>query len=145
MGNLSRHTDLLCELGTSLLMRGIQIGEMSKLGWLIGLTKHAIWADSLYVLYLQLLSSIHLNEICALLSCTNSAARRTAVQKMYLCLSFEIKQKLYLNTMNQLILMSSRLCPGGLVRGYTCTWGPPGAIFRVHTKWYGVTAHKIAI
>jgi hypothetical protein len=33
MKNLSRHTDLLCELETSLLMRGIQIGEMSKLGW----------------------------------------------------------------------------------------------------------------
>jgi hypothetical protein len=44
MKNLSRHTDLLCELGTSLLMRGIQIGEMSKLGWLIGLVKHAILA-----------------------------------------------------------------------------------------------------
>jgi hypothetical protein len=39
MGSLSRHTDLLCELETSLLMRGIQIGEMSKLGWLIGLIK----------------------------------------------------------------------------------------------------------
>jgi hypothetical protein len=42
MENLSRHTDLLCELETSLLIRGIQIGEMSKLGWLIGLIKHAI-------------------------------------------------------------------------------------------------------
>jgi hypothetical protein len=42
MENLSRHTDLLCELETSLLMRGIQKGEMSKLGWLIGLIKHAI-------------------------------------------------------------------------------------------------------
>jgi hypothetical protein len=30
----------LCELETSLLMRGIQIGEMSKLGWLIGFVKH---------------------------------------------------------------------------------------------------------
>jgi hypothetical protein len=28
-------------------MLGIQIGEMSKLGWLIGLVKHAIWADFL--------------------------------------------------------------------------------------------------
>jgi hypothetical protein len=37
MKNLSRHRDLLCELETSLLMRGIQMGEMSKLGWLIGL------------------------------------------------------------------------------------------------------------
>jgi hypothetical protein len=53
--NLSRHTDLLCELETSLLMRGVQIGEMSRLGWLI-VVKHAIWADSLYFLYLLLLS-----------------------------------------------------------------------------------------
>jgi hypothetical protein len=44
MKNLSRHTDL--ELDTSLLMRGIQMGEMSRLGWLFGLTGHAIWADS---------------------------------------------------------------------------------------------------
>jgi hypothetical protein len=42
MGNLSRHTDLLCELETSLLMKGIQIGEISTLDWLIGLIKHAI-------------------------------------------------------------------------------------------------------
>jgi hypothetical protein len=39
MKNLSRHADLLCESETSLLMRGIQIGEMSKLGWLIALLK----------------------------------------------------------------------------------------------------------
>jgi hypothetical protein len=56
MKNLSRHTDLLYELETSLLIRGIQVGEMSKLGWLIGFIKHAIWADSLYFLYLLLLS-----------------------------------------------------------------------------------------
>jgi hypothetical protein len=49
MKNVSRHTDLLCEIGTSLLMRGIQIGEMSKLGWLIGLVKLVIWADSLWL------------------------------------------------------------------------------------------------
>jgi hypothetical protein len=55
MKNLSRHTDL-CEFEISLLVRGNQIGEMSKLGWLIGLVKHAIWADSLYFLYLLLLS-----------------------------------------------------------------------------------------
>jgi hypothetical protein len=30
------------------------MGEMSKLGWLIGLVKHAIWTDSLYFLYLLL-------------------------------------------------------------------------------------------
>jgi hypothetical protein len=45
MKNLSRHTDL-CELETSLLIRGIQIGEMFKLGWLIELVKLAIWAGS---------------------------------------------------------------------------------------------------
>jgi hypothetical protein len=39
-----------------MLMRGIQMGEMSKLGWPIGLLKHAIWADSMYILYLLLLS-----------------------------------------------------------------------------------------
>jgi hypothetical protein len=47
MTNLSHHSDLLCGLVTSLLIRGIQMGEMSKLGWLTGLVKHAIWADSL--------------------------------------------------------------------------------------------------
>jgi hypothetical protein len=36
-------------------MRGIHIGKMSRLGWLIGLVEHAIWADSLYFLYLLLL------------------------------------------------------------------------------------------
>jgi hypothetical protein len=56
MKNLSRHTYLLCEFGTSLLMKGIQIGDVSKLGWLIGLVKHAIGVDSLYFLYLLLLS-----------------------------------------------------------------------------------------
>jgi hypothetical protein len=56
MKNLSCHTYLLCELVTSLLIRGIQMGEMSKLGWPIGLVKHAIWADFLYFLYLLLLS-----------------------------------------------------------------------------------------
>jgi hypothetical protein len=35
---------------------GIQMGEKSKLGWLIGLTEHAIWAASLYFLYLLWLS-----------------------------------------------------------------------------------------
>jgi hypothetical protein len=42
MKNVSHHADILCELETSLLMREIQIGEMSELGWLIGLVKHAI-------------------------------------------------------------------------------------------------------
>jgi hypothetical protein len=46
--SLSHYTDFLCELVTSLLIRGIQMGEMSKLGWLIGFLKHTIWADSLH-------------------------------------------------------------------------------------------------
>jgi hypothetical protein len=53
--NLSGHNDLF-GLATSLLIKGIQMGEMSKLGWLIELVKHAIWADSLYFLYLLLVS-----------------------------------------------------------------------------------------
>jgi hypothetical protein len=48
--------DLLCELMTSLLITGIQMGKMSKLGWLIGLIKHAVCADSMYFLYLLLIS-----------------------------------------------------------------------------------------
>jgi hypothetical protein len=51
MKNLSRHI-AVCELVTSLLIKGIQMGGMSRLGWLIGLVKHAIWADSLYFVYL---------------------------------------------------------------------------------------------
>jgi hypothetical protein len=62
--NLADHTDLPCELLTSLLIRGIQMGEMSKLGWLIGLVKHAIWADSFYLLYLlSLHSSSHYDPL----------------------------------------------------------------------------------
>jgi hypothetical protein len=53
---MSRDTDLLCELETLLPIRGIHIGEMFKLGCPIGLLKHAIWADSLYFLYLLWLS-----------------------------------------------------------------------------------------
>jgi hypothetical protein len=34
-------------LVTSSLIRGIQIGEISKLGWLIGFVKHAIRAEFL--------------------------------------------------------------------------------------------------
>jgi hypothetical protein len=49
MKNLSRQTDLPCELLSSLLIWGLQKGEVSKLGWLIQLVKHAIWADSSYV------------------------------------------------------------------------------------------------
>jgi hypothetical protein len=36
MNNLSRHSDLF-ELVTLLLIRGSQMAEMSKLGWLIAL------------------------------------------------------------------------------------------------------------
>jgi hypothetical protein len=32
------------------------MGEVSKFCWLIGQVKHAIWANSLYFLYLLLLS-----------------------------------------------------------------------------------------
>jgi hypothetical protein len=55
MKHLLHNTNLLCEMVTSLLIRGIQMGEMSKLGWLIGLVKHAISADPLNFLYLLLL------------------------------------------------------------------------------------------
>jgi hypothetical protein len=55
MKNLLHHTDLHFVLVTSLLIKGIQMGEMSKLGWLIGLVVHAIWADSFYFLCLLLL------------------------------------------------------------------------------------------
>jgi hypothetical protein len=53
---MSHHADILCELVTSLLIRRIQMGRMSKLGWLIGLVLYATWADSLYFLYTLLLS-----------------------------------------------------------------------------------------
>jgi hypothetical protein len=47
MKNLSLHTDLPRELETSLMLRGIQMGEMSKLGWLIGMVKQmAIAVDN---------------------------------------------------------------------------------------------------
>jgi hypothetical protein len=45
--NLSYHTDILCELVNSLLIKGIQMEELSEMCWLIGIIKHAIWADSL--------------------------------------------------------------------------------------------------
>jgi hypothetical protein len=50
MKDLSCHTDL-CERVTSLLMKEIQMGEITKLCWLIGLVKHSIEADSLHFLY----------------------------------------------------------------------------------------------
>jgi hypothetical protein len=56
MKNLSYHADLPRDLLTSLLIRWIQMGEISKRGRLTELVKQAIWADSLYFLYLPLLS-----------------------------------------------------------------------------------------
>jgi hypothetical protein len=50
---MSDHTNLPYELLTSLI-RGIQMGEISRLGWLIGLVKHAIWVDFLYLLLLSI-------------------------------------------------------------------------------------------
>jgi hypothetical protein len=41
MKDLPHHADLLCELEISLLMTVIQMGELSRLGRLIGLVKHA--------------------------------------------------------------------------------------------------------
>jgi hypothetical protein len=46
MKSLSDHTDLPYKLVTSLLISGIHVGEISKLGCLIGFVKHAIWEDS---------------------------------------------------------------------------------------------------
>jgi hypothetical protein len=43
--NLSDHRDIFCELVSSLVMRVIHLGEMSKLGWLIGFVAHATWTD----------------------------------------------------------------------------------------------------
>jgi hypothetical protein len=40
---MSDHTDLPCVLLTSLLIRGIQMGEISKLGWLIGLGRFLVF------------------------------------------------------------------------------------------------------
>jgi hypothetical protein len=55
MGNLRCHGVPL-DLVTSSTIRGIQMGEISRLGWLIGVFKHSIWAYSLYFLCLLLLS-----------------------------------------------------------------------------------------
>jgi hypothetical protein len=45
MKNVSYRTDHLSEMATALLIRGVQMGEMSRRGWLFGLVKHAMWAD----------------------------------------------------------------------------------------------------
>jgi hypothetical protein len=46
-----------------LLIRGIEMGETSRLCWLIGLVKHAAWAYSFYFLYLLLLHSCSYTDI----------------------------------------------------------------------------------
>jgi hypothetical protein len=40
------------------------MGEISELGWLIGLDKHAIWADSLYFLYLRTETDLVSETLC---------------------------------------------------------------------------------
>jgi hypothetical protein len=56
MKNLLGHTDPPCELLPSLLIRESHMGKISILGWLTGLVKLAIWANSFYFIYLLLLS-----------------------------------------------------------------------------------------
>jgi hypothetical protein len=43
VGAINIHEDFHFGLLTSSLMRGIHMGEISKLGWLIGLVEHAIF------------------------------------------------------------------------------------------------------
>ena len=57
MGLIPESIVVPCCLLTSLLVRGIQVGEKSKLGWLKVFSRHAIGADSIYFLQL-LLSSV---------------------------------------------------------------------------------------
>jgi hypothetical protein len=52
MKGLSEHTDLLYTLLTSLLVGGIHMGEISKLGWLF----RSVRGNSLYFLHLLLFS-----------------------------------------------------------------------------------------
>jgi hypothetical protein len=54
---------------TSFLIMGIQMGEISKLGWLIGLFEQAIWAASLYFLYLLWLSISKIQDPVSETSC----------------------------------------------------------------------------
>jgi hypothetical protein len=53
MKNLSDHIHVPCELLTSWMLRGVQMGKLSKLDWLIGLIMHARC-------YLPLLSISHI-------------------------------------------------------------------------------------
>jgi hypothetical protein len=43
-----------CGFFTSALMAGVQMGEMSRLGWLLGWSSRDMWVDSLYFLYVVL-------------------------------------------------------------------------------------------
>jgi hypothetical protein len=56
MKSLSDHSDLPYKLPIFLLIRKIFVGGTSVLVWLIKWVKHAMWADSLYLTYLVLLS-----------------------------------------------------------------------------------------
>jgi hypothetical protein len=70
--HLSDHTDLPCEVLTSLLIRGIQMREMSTLCLLIGLVKHFI-LDNLFIsyscCYFQLFNFVNPNVIKMHLDC----------------------------------------------------------------------------
>jgi hypothetical protein len=46
-----------CRVLISFLIKGIQMGEISKLRWLIGLFMHAMWADSLLLSMCKILAS----------------------------------------------------------------------------------------
>jgi hypothetical protein len=63
MKKLSYHSDLFELITSSLLRDVVQIRLISKLGWLNGLVKHAIWTDSLCV-FLQ--CYFHLSYIVAM-------------------------------------------------------------------------------
>jgi hypothetical protein len=54
--SLSDYTDFPYKEPTSLLMKGIDMVEILKLEWLIGFVERAIWVNSVYFLYLLLLS-----------------------------------------------------------------------------------------
>jgi hypothetical protein len=41
------HSDIF-DLVTLSLISGIKMGELSRLVWLMGFVKHALWVDSLY-------------------------------------------------------------------------------------------------
>jgi hypothetical protein len=47
----SDYSGFLYNLLTSSLIKGFHMGEIYKLGWLIGIAKHDIWADSLYRMF----------------------------------------------------------------------------------------------